>query len=207
MSGTTTNSSRRAFFMTGGTVLGAGVATTIGAAGLTSDGAPSPLEAQLQELRQQLEGVNDREAIRQLHREFTTLIERQAYEAAAGLFDEQARLNLSSGVSATGRRAILELFADQYRHQKAAVMHSRYRQSTSQHADVVTVREDRLQATAIFHTEVEVCTPLQGDCTVAQMARLQGHMAERRWEAGRFEVRYARTRGRWRMASLSYQST
>jgi SnoaL-like domain len=205
MSGTKTNRSRRAFFTTGGAVLGAGVATTVAAANLTSDSA-SPLEEQLTKLRQQLAGMEDREAIRQLQREFTTLVVNQAYESAAELFDEQAHLNLS-GVSATGKLAILQLFVDQYRHQKAAANHSAYRQSDSQHKDAVTVSEDRQQAAATFHTEVELCTPLQGDCTVAQMARLQGHVADRRWETGRFEAKYVRTRGQWRMLSLSYLST
>jgi hypothetical protein len=205
MTGTKTNRSRRAFFTTGGAVLGAGVATTVAAATLTSDSA-SPLEEQLTKLRQQLDGMEDREAIRQLQREFTTLVEYQAYESVAELFDEQADLNLS-GVSATGRPAILRLFVDQYRHQRAAAIHSAYRQSNSQHRDSVTLSEDRQQATATFHTEVELCTPLQGDCTVAQMARLQGHVADRRWETGRFEAKYVQTRGQWRMVSLSYLST
>ena len=186
-------------------MLGAGVATTVAAATLTSDSA-SPLEEQLTKLRQQLDGMEDCEAIRKLQREFTTLIENQAYESAAGLFDEQAHLNLS-GVSATGKAAILRLFVDQYRHQKAAAIHSAYRQSNSQHTDAVTLSEDGQQATATFHTEVELCTPLQGDCTIAQMARLQGHVADRRWESGRFEAKYLRTRGQWRMVSLRYQST
>jgi hypothetical protein len=205
MSGTKTNRSRRAFFTTGGAVLGAGVATTVGAATLTSDSA-SPLEEQLTKLRQQLEGMEDCEAIRQLQRELTTLVENQSYESAAELFDEQAHLDLS-GVSATGKPAILQLFVDQYRHQKAAAIHSAFRQSNSQHKDAMTVSEDRLQATATFHTEVELCTPLRGDCTVAQMARLQGQVADRRWESGRFEAKYVRTRGQWRIVSLSYLAT
>jgi SnoaL-like domain len=205
MTGTKTNSSRRAFFVTGGAVLGTGVATTVAAATLTSDSA-SPLEEQLRQLRQQLEGMEDREAIRQLHREFAVLIENQAYESAAELFAEQARLNLS-GVSATGKHAILQLFVDQYRHQKAPAIHGAYRQSNSQHEDAVTVSDDRLRATATFYTEVELRTPLQGDCTVARMARLQGHVADRRWETGRFEAKYLRTLGQWRMLSLSYLST
>jgi predicted SnoaL-like aldol condensation-catalyzing enzyme len=160
-------------------------------------------EDQLEQLRQQLACVADREAIRQLHRSFTSLIESQRYELAAELFDERAYLQLS-GVSASGKRAILRLFADQYRHQNAAAIHSAYRQGTLQQGDTVTLSEDRLQAAATFHVEVELCTPLQGDCTAAQMARLQGHVADRRWESGRFEGQYVKTRGQWQMASLTY---
>jgi hypothetical protein len=202
MTGIKTKSSRRAFFLSGGAALGAGVATTVGAAALTRE-APAPLDEQLKLLRQQLEGVEDREAIRRLHLAFTTLVEQQSYEAAAELFDDHAHLDLS-GVSATGSPAIRQLFADQYRHQRAAAIHSAYRQSSSQHRDAMTVSDDRGQATATFHVEVELCAPLRGDCTAAKMARLQGNVADRRWEAGRFEAKYVKTRGQWKMASLSY---
>jgi hypothetical protein len=204
MNGIKNKSSRRAFFLNGGAALGAGVATTVGASALTRE-SPTPPDEQLKQLRQQLEGVEDREAIRKLHLAFTTLIEQQTYEAAAELFDERAHLDLS-GSSATGKPAILQLFADQYRGQGAAAIHSAYRQSSLQERDAVTLSEDRRQATATFHVEVELCTPLQGDCTVAQMARLQGHVQDRRWEAGRFEATYVKTRGQWKMASLSYRT-
>jgi len=195
-------SSRRAFFLHGGAVLGAGVATTVGAAAVTREN-PIPPDDQLKQLRQQLGDVEDREAIRRLHLSFTTLIERQAYDAAAELFDEQAHLDLS-GVSATGKGAIRQLFARQYRDQNAAAIHGAYRQNTLQQRDAVTLSENSLQATSIFHVEVELCAPLQGDCTAAQMARLQGHVASRRWEAGRFESKCVKTRGQWKIASLSY---
>ena len=195
-------SSRRAFFLQGGAVLGAGVATTVGATAVTREN-PVPSVDQLKQLRQQLSHVEDREAIRQLHLAFTTLIGQQSFEAAAELFDEQAHLDLS-GVSATGRAAILQLFAHQYREQNAAVMHGAYRQSTLQQGDAVTLSEGCLQATSTFHVEVELCAPLQGDCTAALMARLQGHVASRRWEAGRFESKCVKRRGQWKIASLSY---
>jgi hypothetical protein len=203
MTGIKTRSSRRAFFVSGGAALGAGVATAVGASALTS-GKPTSAEDELGRLQ-------DREAIRQLQLAFIGLIEKQAYESAAELFDEHARLDLS-GVTATGKPAIRKLFADQYREQEAAVFHNAYRQSPSQQGDEVMLSEQRLQATATFHVEVELCTPLQADCTVAQMARQQGHVADRRWEAGRFEASYVKAQGewplgQWKIASLSYRSS
>jgi hypothetical protein len=184
---TGTKSTRRSFFLQGGAVLGAGVAATA---------AASTEDARLRELQ-------DREAIRGLQLAFASLIENGTHDAAAELFEERAHLNLS-GVSATGRPAILKLFADQYREQKAAVLHSAYRQNTSQQSDVLTFNNDGLQAAATFNVEVELCTPLQDDCTVAQMARLQGNMADRRWESGRLEAQYVKRRGQWKISSLTY---
>jgi hypothetical protein len=202
MTGTNTKSSRRSFFLHGGAALGAGVAATAGAAALTSDEA-LPTNGQLQQLQQQLDCAADREAIRQLHLSFTRLVENQIYEAAVELFDEQAQLELS-GVSVTGKPAIRQLFTDHYRHQKAAAIHSAYRQNTAQQKDAVTLSENSLQASATFHVDVELSTPLLGDSTLVKMARLQGQSASRQWETGRLEAKYVKTRGQWKMASLSF---
>ena len=198
MSDTKTNRSRRSFFLRGGALLGAGVATTAGAKALMAD--PSPAAPEL------LQSVADGEAIRQLHLTFTDLMENQAYEAVTELFHEQARLDLS-GHAAAGKPAIAHLFTVQYRQQQAAVMHSAFRQNASQRRDRVSVSTDRGQATATFHTEALISTPLLGDCTAAQMARLQGQTAERRWESGRFDAQYVKVQGLWKMASLRYSPT
>jgi hypothetical protein len=195
------NRSRRSFFLQGGAALGAGVAAA-GAATLMSGATTAP--DQLRQLRQQLDHLGDREAIRQLQLAFTTSIESQDYEAAADLFTENADLQLS-GLSATGRQAIRRQFAQQYRQQQAAALHTAYRQSALQQKDVVTIGGNGLQATALFHVDVELSKPLQGDSTAAQMARLQGQVADRRWEAGRFDAQYEKISGRWQIGSMRYR--
>jgi hypothetical protein len=204
MTASRTRSSRRAFLTQGGAALSASVAATAGAAALQSDGATSR-QNELEQLRRQVAHAEDREAIRQLHLAFTVLIATQRYEAAAELFDERARLQLS-GVSATGRQAIEQLFAEQYRRQKAAILHSAYRQNGLQQ-DAVTVSDDRLRASATFPVDVQLSTPLRGDSTIVAMARLQGHVAERHWEAGRFEATYVKAAGQWKVASLDYHAS
>lgn len=159
-------STRRAFFLNGGAVLGAGVAATAGAAGLTASPSASAAAAKASG------SAEDREAIRRLHLEFVSQLENRRYEHSSDLFSEA---------------------------QLAA-----YRQTTSQQKDEVRFSENGLRATALFHCEVELCTPLQDDCTAAQMARLQGMTATRRWESGRFEASYVKTRGQWVMESASY---
>ena len=152
-------STRRAFFLNGGAVLGAGVATAAGAAVVAPAG-----EAKVA-------GAEDREAIRQLHLAHMTQLE--GSNATAHLFGEQVQLGA-------------------------------YRQTTSQQRDEVSLSEDGRRAMATFHCEVELCTPLEGNSTIAQMARLQGHVATRRWESGRFEASYLKSDGRWKMESLRY---
>src|SRR5688572_13334348 len=121
-----TRSTRRAFFMKGGAVLGAGVATAVGAAPSVPENAASPGD-ELNRLRQQLASVDDREAIRRLHLAFASFVEQQRYDAAAELFDEHAHLDLS-GARADGKADIAKLFAHLYRDQNASVFHNAYRQ-------------------------------------------------------------------------------
>jgi hypothetical protein len=195
------NNTRRAFFLRGGAALGTGVAATVAASAVASE-QQTPCEEQLREVRRQLQEVQDRTAIRQLQLQFAALIEQQAYERTAQLFDEQADLDLS-GERAQGASAIQQLFERKYRVQSASVIHSAYRQSSShQSNDVLQITDD--QARATFHVDALLSTPLPEDCTAAKMARLQGQLADRRWEAGRLEGRYVKRGGDWKIASLKY---
>ncbi len=45
---------------------------------------------------------------------------------------------------------------------------------------------------------------LQGNSTIEQMARLQGHCGDVRRESGRIEARHEKTRGQWRVTELQY---
>lgn len=172
-------STRRAFFLNGGAVLGAGVAATAGGlaaparaagAGLASEASAAPAA-----LATTGGSADDREAIRRLHLAFVARLENQSASAPANLFGEQSDEQLGA-----------------------------YRQTTSQQNDDVQFSDDGLRATATFHCEVELCTPLQDDCTAAQMARMTGLMASRRWESGLFEASFVKTRGQWQMESVSY---
>jgi hypothetical protein len=196
------NGARRAFFLRGGAVLGAGVATTAAAAALLPDASPTVAD-RAQELQRELTRHQDRESIRQLHLAFTAAVEKQAYEAAVELFEADAALNLS-GLTALGKPAITRLFATQYRQQQARVVHSAYRQSPLQQQDLIAIAADGTHAIATFHCDVELSAPLPADSTLAQMARLQGQVAERHWEAGRFEARYVKSSGQWQITALQF---
>jgi len=104
------------------------------------------------------------------------------------------------------RQLYLQVLAGAERREPQALelMHTAYRQDSRQQMDAIVISEDGANATARFHVEAEVCTPIQGDCTAAQMARLQGNVASRHWESGRFDVKLAKTHGNWRIVSLTY---
>jgi hypothetical protein len=74
-------------------------------------------------------------------------------------------------------------------------------QDLSRRQDEITLL-GRERATAAVHFEVEQCTPLEADCTAAQMARLQGNVADRSWVAHRVEVDFAKLNGEWKVSGI-----
>jgi len=169
-----TRTSRRSFFLQGGAALG-GVAATAGAAML-------PARQVGGEASGQSAKSADREAIRQLHIQFTSLVESHGYEATAALFEPRAQVDFG----ATG------------------VIHDAYRANSLQRHDSLQFAENGQRASATWHVDVATGMPLAGDCTAAQMARLQGQLLDRHWESGRIEATYAKSLGQWKIAALRY---
>jgi hypothetical protein len=196
MSAMKSRTSRRAFFLSGGAALGAGLGATTAAAA-SGEGADAAI------LERELARAADREAIRQLQLRFAAAIEERCYEVASGLFDEQAHLRMS-GLSACGSRGIASAFDAQYRCHGADTQHCAYRQGSLQLRDDITLSEDGQQGTATFHVEALLGSPVRGDSTVAVMARLQGNVENGRWERGRLLGRYVKRADVWRVASLEY---
>ena len=85
--------------------------------------------------------------------------------------------------------------------------HRAYRANARQCEDTLQISPDRRHASARWHVDVQVVTPLEGDCTIAQMARLQGNSADTHWESGRLSTRYEKKLGTWHMTEMEYSRT
>jgi len=88
----------------------------------------------------------------------------------------------------------------------AAETHRAYRSNARQVGDQLVLSEDGTRAEGYWHVDVKLGTPLEGDSTAAQMARLQGMLAEVRWESGVIEARYEKRAGQWQISALHYRS-
>jgi hypothetical protein len=106
------------------------------------------------------------------------------------------------------RQAHLAFVAAVENHSRAGAIatHQAYRANALQIADAIKVSADGHHAAALWHVDVKVGTPLEGDSTPAQMARLQGMLADVHWETGRLDVRYVKVDGQWQIASLRYDA-
>jgi hypothetical protein len=180
------NSTRRAFFVQGGAALGAGVGAAVGASAVAA-AKSVPEDEQVRQLQRQLRDAQDREAIRHLHTDFTALVANGNYGQAAELFAGPAS----------------HQFVDRCTDPEA-VHYTGFRHGVPHQRDAIVISEDGQSAIGTFHVDAELTTPIRGNFTVARMARLQGQVADRRWERGRLEVRYERAAAQWKMTSLDY---
>jgi SnoaL-like domain len=194
---------RRSFFRSGGAALGAGIAAASSATAAPT-GTTTTDPAELASLRSNLAVVAERRAIENLQAKFLQLMNTGSYPAVARLFTDDATLDLS-GEAATGTEAIHRLFAASYGQQLATNIHRAYRHSTAQRDDAFQLSADHRHASTEVYAEVEVCYPLTGNSTPEQMARLQGFVAQSRWEHGVLAMSYAKRNGQWLIASLQYQ--
>lgn len=165
MSNTSSNTTRRAFFLKGGATLSAGVAAAAGAGALASP--PSPAQASPTSGHDR--DAAERAAILRVHQAFIADVESGRTPAAAGT-------------------------------------HRAYRSNARQVGDQLLLSEDGTRAEGLWHVDVMLGIPIEGDSTAAQMARLQGMLSEVRWESGVIEAQYERCAGRWQISALHYRS-
>jgi hypothetical protein len=149
----------------------------LGAGVAATAGATAPVK--------QATPVDDREAIRQLHLSWMRLMESGDHAAVAALFDAQATLT-------------------QFGTQLAPALHLAYRPNARQHLDALSA-QDHGEYAGSWNVDVAVGSPLAGDSTAAQMARLQGNLGDRHWESGILHARYRRSGGEWKIAALEYR--
>lgn len=73
-------------------------------------------------------------------------------------------------------------------------------------ADVIELAGDRGRATARIHCTVHTETPIGADCTLVQMARLQGEGVLRQSARCVLEHTYVKQHGAWKIERVNYRS-
>lgn len=126
--------------------------------------------------------------------------------ATAGLGGATAQAGPLPASAAEDREAIHRLHRDFMAGTGAVGAAVSYRPRLAAEPDRVTIAPDGRTAQAVFHVEAETVIPLEGDSTLVQMARLQGHVAGRRIEAGRIEAGYVKQGADWRITTLRFVS-
>jgi len=191
-------SSRRRFVRTAGAVLSATAAAAVSVPA-SADGGPT-LEARLARLE-------DAEAIRRLHLAWLAGINDRAWVKALALFAADAEVQFAGGAFVGREYGIRRLFVEHFGRslddaRPEPVLTSL--QSRDPHLDQISVAPDRRTATACYRSTAHAATALEPDCTLAEMAILQGGGTVTSVESGEVHATYVRDGRAWRIARLAY---
>jgi hypothetical protein len=127
-----------------------------------------------------------------------------AMTTGLGAATSQASVLPDAVLHAAEREAIQRLHSEHLARMQVNGEAVTYRPRLTAQPDSVRLSMDGRRAQAVYHVEAETVTPLEGESTLVQMARLQGHVADRRVQAGRLEVEYSKQAADWRITSLRF---
>lgn len=86
-----------------------------------------------------------------------------------------------------------------------AAVQLRLLRDPAQPPDTIRVAAGGQTARAQFHCMVQTATPLVGQSSLVEMARLQGQHGETWWEAGVHELDCVKVEGQWTIRQLAYR--
>jgi hypothetical protein len=135
---------------------------------------------------------------------YTTLLEKQAYDAVAGLFAADAEITLGSAQFRNNQAE--QFFAAAGQAHNPEVKQTAFRLEDPLQQDSIVIGVDGQYANAIFHCQVEVSIPHDENSTLGGMACLQGQYASSRWVDGRFAMNYHKVDGNWKISRLEFQA-
>jgi hypothetical protein len=196
-----TVSSRRRFGRTAGAALSATAAAAVAAAPAGA-GDGQTIEARLARLE-------DAEAIRRLHLAWLAHVNEGAWESARELFAADAEVQFAGGVFAGRERGIRRLLVEHFGRSLGVARPGpvpTFLQSRDPHLDAIDVAPDRHTATARLRCTARVASAIGPDCTLAEMAILQGVGTLRWQETADVVAAYLREGAAWRIARLVYRA-
>jgi hypothetical protein len=122
------------------------------------------------------------------------------------MFTDDAEVVYNGGLFA-GKEGIRRLFCDHFasgRTGKRIEPAPGFEMDPAQQLDIVDVAGDRRTATGRFPYSIQVGSPMAGDSSLVEMARLQGEGIVLWWESGIHEVSYVKHGSTWKIRKLEY---
>jgi hypothetical protein len=201
------NAERRAFMWKTGAAMTAVIASAATGVSKTSAGE-NDWKLQLDRLSNQVGMLEDANAIRSLHQTFENHIDQGRYEEAFEMFSDNAEVRFNGG-RFIGEDGIRRLFCDHFvsgKTGKKIEAAPGFELGETRQVDTVEVAADRKTATGRFPYSIQVGTPMTGNSSLIEMARLQGEGIFQWWEGGIHEVSYTRTGTAWKISGLEYRA-
>jgi hypothetical protein len=202
------NNGRRSFIRKTGAALSAVVASA--AVGFSKPAANPAvgLDDRLGRLSNRLGNLEDADRVRRLHQAYEYSLDRGMFEDVVAMFADDAEVVYNSGLF-HGKESIRRLYCDHFTlglTWKKIEPAPGFEPDPAQQPDIVEVADDRKTATGQFPYSIQVGTPLTGDSSLVEMARLQGEGIEKWWEGGTCVASYLKVSESWKIRRLEYRA-
>jgi hypothetical protein len=201
------NEGRRSFIWKAGAAMSAMAAS----AGFSKSAPDSDAgsKGEMDRLANQIGCLEDANAIRRLHQSYESRLDQGMYEEVVGMFAEDAEAVYNGGLF-VGKKSIRRLYSDNFAPGltgKKIESAPGFEPDPAQQLDIVEVEANRRTATGRFLYSMQVGTPMTGDSSLVQMARLQGEGIVKWWEGGIYEASYVKVGDSWKIRRLEYRAT
>ncbi len=207
--GSKPDSGRRSFIWKTGTAISAVMASAVTGISRQKAEPDAGLKDQINRLARRVGSLEDAGAIRRLHQEYESCLERGMYEEVVGMFDEEAEVVYNGGVFA-GRAGIRRLYCAHFASGGAGKKIQPppgFETDPEKQLDVVEVAEDGETAAGRFSYSMQAGAAMTGDSSLVEMARLQGEGIVHWWEGGILEVSCVKKDGAWKIRKLEFLET
>ena len=204
------NTGRRSFMWKAGAALSAAMASAIPSMSNHKSNQGDGLNAEVNRLSNRLAILDDENAIRTLHQTYEALLDGGRYEEVADLFAEDSEVVFNGGAFKGRKDGVSRLYGDCFRSGltgKKIGPAPNFEVHSEQRRESIEVSADRLSASGQFPYSMQVGTPMTGDSSLVQMARMQGEGIVKWWEGGTCEVSYVKVDKAWKIRRLEYHVT
>lgn len=206
-----TDTARRSFMWKLGAGMSAVLAATVPAFAKSAISNDMKLKTSVESLSKKVSMLEDEKSIRALHRIFEDSIDKGMYSKALDMFTDDAEVVFNEGVFKGKDRGINRLFCH---HFKACLTGKKmepapgFELSAGQQQDTVEIAGNQKSAKAWFNYSIQAGKPVESECTLIKMARLQGEGFLRWWEGGVCELSCVKNikDGSWKIKRLEYRA-
>jgi hypothetical protein len=199
---------RRSFMRKTGAAVSALVASAAAGFSKSATDPGASLKDQIERLSDRIGSLEDAETIRKMHQAYQSRLDQGLYEEVADLFADDAEVVYNGGLFA-GKEGIRRLYCDHF----ASGLTGRkiepapgFGSDPAQQRDVIEVASDRKSAVGRFPYSMQVGTPMTGNSSLVDMARLQGEGIVKWWESGIQEAAYVKSGNTWKIRKLEYRT-
>jgi hypothetical protein len=203
------NEGRRSFIWKAGAAMSAMAASAVAGFSKSAPDSDAGSKGEMDRLANQIGCLEDANVIRKLHDMYESYLDKGMYEEVVGMFADDAEAVYNGGLFA-GKEGIRRLYGDNFasgRTGKKIEPAPGFEPDPAQQLDIVEVAADRRTATGQFPYSMQVGTPMTGDSSLVEMARLQGEGIVKWWEGGIYEASYVKVGESWKIRRLEYRVT